>query len=401
LALLTLSSANVFAETAKVSSTNFEGCNALLNMGLYNVTQSDSAKAAEYQAMATFCAYDYSSSNISSSQAAQIEASYGMFSGGAGGSASRQEIITKQSQVCSLGFNSSKYWEKASAYSKTVYQGSLDAWNRCQELANKGMEFEVQPSSTMQGVNVAITAPSGFQAIFYGVTQHGQGRSTCKIMANGKITPISLTKPFTFDAASKVTVDCNRIMKKNGNDLSADAQDMIFVTSAKNLVVPLAAIGSFSRVTADQLRSETKTQVDAINTVIDGHNSKLDTINGSVPISCAGPSWIYSVNAGTGWTGDLYQCTFNLKYKGILSLHLNGHLQGSSCFYSVFIDNKNNTWQSAFTMGNNWESGFAQAVSFVNPGDHSVSVRVQSGDQNPRQCSIAGSTITGVFLPQF
>jgi len=248
-------------------------------MGLYNVTQSDSAKAAEYQAMATFCAYDYSSSNISSSQSAQIEASYGLFSGGAGGSASRQEIITKQSQVCSLGFNSSKYWEKASAYSRTVYQGSLDAWNRCQELANKGMEFDVQPSSTMQGVNVAITAPSGYQAIFYGVTQHGQGRSTCKIMANGKITPISLTKPFTFDAASKVTVDCNRIMKKNGNDLSADAQDMVFVTSAKNLVVPLAAIGSFSRVTADQLRSETKAKEDQLRSETKAGDTALQEVN--------------------------------------------------------------------------------------------------------------------------
>jgi len=264
LALLALSSANVTAAPASATATNFEGCHALLNMGLYNVTQSDSAKSAEYQAMASFCAYDYSSSSISSSQAASIEASYGLFSGGGGYSGNRQEVITKQSQVCTLGFNSSKYWEKASAYSKTVYQGSLDAWNRCQELANKGMEFDVQPSSTMQGVNVSITAPSGYQAIFYGVTQHGQGRSTCKIMANGKITPISLTKPFTFDAASKVTVDCNRVMKKNGNDLSADAQDMIFVTSAKNLVVPLAAIGSFSRVTAENLKNQIETPLQSI-----------------------------------------------------------------------------------------------------------------------------------------
>ncbi|WP_284195499.1 phage tail protein [Chitinimonas prasina] len=240
-----------------VASSAAGTCNAILNMGLYNTSAASSSTDAESLALSTFCSADYSNNSTLSTQSAQIEASYGLFSGGAGGNASKQDIITKQSQVCTLGFNSSAYSNKTSGYSKTIYQGSLDAWNKCLQIAAKGLEFSILPSSTLQGITVVITAKSGLSAIYYGVEQFGSGTSKCTTMANGKVLNPSASDPFIFSAASNVTITCKRNLIVKGSDLSADAQDLVFVTSADSMTVPLAAIGNFSRVTADKIKSDT------------------------------------------------------------------------------------------------------------------------------------------------
>jgi hypothetical protein len=267
-----------------------ESCNALLNLGLYNVTQSSSAADGESMSKSTFCSADYSKIDESSSQAVAIKASYGLFSGGASGSASSRQIQETQSSVCTSGFSSSAYSNQASDYARVVYQGSLDAWNKCQQLANKGLAFEVQPSSTLQGVSVTITAPTGLAARFSGVQQYGVGQSNCQTTINGKIINFSksnplLAVPFKFTAASRLTLNCTRQMDTIGNDLIADAQDLVFVTSADNLTVPLAEIGSLSRASVDQIKADVTASI---------NQAKIDNQNaitaqkawvGNVPIS--------------------------------------------------------------------------------------------------------------------
>lgn len=296
-----------------VASAAGESCNALLNLGLYNVTQSSSASDGQSLTLSSFCSADYSSSSISSSQSAAIEASYGMFGGSASGSSGRQEIITKQSQLCTSGFDSNKYSNQASDYSKTVYQGALDAWNKCQALANQGLVFDVQPSSTMQGISVSITAPTGFAATFYGVTQYGSGQSTCTIMANGKVLPISSARPFKFNASSKVTVTCKREMIVNDQDLSADAQDLVFVTSADNLTIPLAAIGSFSRVTADKIKADANLNaqalVDRLKTQLTDGSIMVESSNNSIQSSVA-PTIFCSQGGSKSGRGGGYSINF-------------------------------------------------------------------------------------------
>ena len=247
-------------------------CNALLNMGLYNVGQSSSASEGQSLTKSTFCSADYSSSKTSSDTKAAIEASYGLFSGSGSGSSSKSEIIAKQASVCTSGFNSSAYSDEASAYAQTVYQGSLDAWNKCQELSNKGLDFEVRSSSTLQGVTVIITPAAGVTATFNGIYQDGSGQSVCKRTikpvgsTTGKTVKVDSASFFKFSAAEKVTINCKRIMKKDADgNLSADAQDLIFVTSADSLRVPLAAIGNLSRVTYDQIKADFDLDIDKLN----------------------------------------------------------------------------------------------------------------------------------------
>lgn len=240
-----------------------DSCNSLLNVGLYNTTQSSNANDAQYLATSTFCQADYSKIDQNSSQALAINAAYGLFSGGLSGSNSSQSIVAKQSQLCTSGFNSNSYSNNASNYSKTIYQGALDAWNKCQQLSNQGLIFSVQPSSTMQGITVSMTAPPGYSATYYGVTQFGSGTSTCTTMANGKILTPSTTDPFKFDAGNKIIVTCKRNMEKYGEDLSADAQDLVFVTSSDNLTVPMAPIGKLSRISIEKISSDLLSKIDS------------------------------------------------------------------------------------------------------------------------------------------
>lgn len=233
-----------------------EHCNALLDLGLYNVSQSSSATDAETIALSSFCAYDYSKNDLSQSQRLSVEGSYGFFSAGASGSVSRDEVIETQRSVCTSGFGSSIYRNRASVFSRNVYQGSLTAWNKCQELAGNGLHFEIQPSSTLQGVTVVLTAPTGLSARFFGVTQFGAGRSDCITSVNGSLVEVGPSTPIRMTAAKKVTISCARQLEAIDDDLVADAQDLVFHTSADTLTVPLAPIGHLSRVTADALKAE-------------------------------------------------------------------------------------------------------------------------------------------------
>lgn len=259
-----------------------EHCNALLNLGLYNVAQSSSAADGQSMSKSTFCSADYSMIDQSSTQAAAIKASYGLFSGGASGSASSRDIEIKQSSVCTSGFSSAAYSDKASEYARVVYQGSLDAWNKCQTLASKGLVFEVLPSSSLQGVSVIMTAPTGLKAKFMGVTQFGQGHSDCTTTLNGVLKNVGPSTPIAMTAASKVTVNCSRQMETVGDDLIADQQDLVFSTSADTMTVPLAAIGSMARATADQIKADANTSIEdkiaPINSQVNDLNNKINIV---------------------------------------------------------------------------------------------------------------------------
>jgi hypothetical protein len=242
-----------------------DSCNALLALGLYNVTQSSSAAEGQAMALSTFCSYDYSSSSTSSATKAGIKASFiGIFGGSASGSYSDSEIVTAQHQLCTSGYNSSAYSNQASAYARTVYQGTLDAWNQCQALSLRGLNFDVRTSSTLQGVTIIIKPATGVSARFSGLYQDGLGDSVCKRTLPpasgstvGTAVAVNETTSFSFSAAQPVTINCKRTMQQDADDnYFADAQDLIVVTSADSLRIPLAAIGSLARATIEQVTAQ-------------------------------------------------------------------------------------------------------------------------------------------------
>lgn len=185
------------------SSSSFaDPCDSLLKTGIYNVTQGASQTDSEWMSKSTFCSADYSNASNSSATQASIEASIpGVGGGGASGSVSSSQIITTQKNVCTLGFDSGKYSSMASSYSKTIYQGALDSWDKCLALNNKGVKFEAQPDNNMLGVTVTLTAIPGTTSKLSGVFQSGLGKSICKTT----LPPISgtLGRVITMDEATR------------------------------------------------------------------------------------------------------------------------------------------------------------------------------------------------------
>lgn len=230
-------------------------CDALLTQGIYNVSFSTSSSEGESMAKSQFCQSDYSFS--SSSQKGAIEASFmSWFSGGA--SKSDSQIIETQKRVCTSGFNSSSYSNSASSYSRTIYQGALDAWNQCNALANRGVLFEIQPDNTNMGVSVSFSAPTGTTAKFLGVSQTGIGTSVCKYLG----TQLAENSPMNLSSAYKVSIVCSRNKQIDGSgNYFVDAQSLFFNTSAGMFQVPLSGTAMLSRVTLPGIIDTVKTEV--------------------------------------------------------------------------------------------------------------------------------------------
>jgi hypothetical protein len=236
-----------------------DSCSALLRVGIYNISQSSGANQGELLATSTFCQADYSNTATSSAVQAAIKASFlSWFSGGASGGVTNSQIIQTQHNVCTLGYNSSAYSNQASSYSKTIYQGALDAWNMCNALATQGVKFEIQADNTMQGVAVSLsTTATGTSAKFLGLTQTGTGTSVCKnTTSTGQVITVADNTVADLSSAGKYTVVCKRNLRADSNgNLFADAQTLFFNTSTGAYQVPLSGIGALTRSTVDQVKS--------------------------------------------------------------------------------------------------------------------------------------------------
>ncbi|MDD5227940.1 MAG: hypothetical protein PHN45_08950 [Methylococcales bacterium] len=284
--ILALTIASIIFPTVSVAD-GFESCNALLKVGVYNLSQNESSTNIDSLKKANFCAYDYSKVGSSSAEGLGVSAAYDELDFGASlgvnSSASSSQITEKQSSVCQGVFGKDKYVQNISSSSQNIYQGALDAWNQCQALAKKGIDFIYSPDPTMQGVTLTLsTSSSGSTMKFKGLSQTGSGRSTCKTTLpargtsiSGKVITVDETTSFDFNSASNVTITCDRQMLSNGQgDLSADAQTLVFNTSAGAYQIPLGKIGLLSRSTVDQVIVNAKA---AANSAVASQIAKIKT----------------------------------------------------------------------------------------------------------------------------
>ena len=250
---------------------NSNSCAAFLKLGVYNLAHSENVVDSELLKKSSFCAYDYNKIQTSPAQMALIEDAYKLF-GNVGGTASLAQITEVQTRLCTAaGFGSDIYRVQAAPISQNVYQTSLDAWNNCQSLAKEGVNFNLQPDSTMQSVTVTLSTNStGMPATLNNLQQTGTGRSICEATLpprngsfSGKTIAVDKTTSLKFDSSNKLTITCQRQMLKTGNDFSADEQSLIFNTSIGSYQVPMAAIGSLSRMSVDKATTEIQTVISA------------------------------------------------------------------------------------------------------------------------------------------
>jgi hypothetical protein len=333
---LALTIASIIFPTSSFAIDGFNSCNALLTAGIYNTSQSNSSVDSQSVAKSSFCSADYSKVEKGSSQAASIEASYGMFGGGASGSVSSSQITETQRNVCTSGFNSSAYSSQASNFARNVYQGSLDAWNQCQKLSQQGVNFDLQIDQSMQGATVTLsTTSSGSTVNFNGVDQIGLGRSICTTTRNsntgsstGKVLTVDKTTSLKFNSASKLTITCERQMSSDGKGgLFADAQSLVFNTSAGSYQVPMVTIGLSPRVTVDQ----------AVANLEAGMNTKLEkmktdnqtAINNALTTSTNSiNSLVNSVNSLNSSVSSLQNGVAMTEYKPVSTVQIGNCVSG-------------------------------------------------------------------------
>jgi hypothetical protein len=277
-----------FLSTLSFAEDGFNSCNALLQAGIYNTSQTDNANDSELLRKSSFCAYDYSKVQESSAQATSIQASYGLFDGGVKHQATKSEIVEKQTSVCQNVFGSEKYSSKASSFARNVYQGSLDAWNRCQSLQQKGVNFDLQTSQNLQGVTLELSTSSiGSTVNFNGLDQIGLGRSICTTTRNasngsstGKVLTVDKTTSLKFNSSSKLAITCERQMSGDGKGgLYADAQTLVFNTSAGSYQVPMVAIALAPRIPVEEAVAKLESN---INSQITNLESKLEKVTTDV-----------------------------------------------------------------------------------------------------------------------
>lgn len=252
---------------------------------MYNIAQSDTSSDSQSLITSSFCSANYSLEDKSSSKAAEIRASYGLFSGSASASVSDASISTQQTSTCTQGYDSSKYSSSAKSYTKNIHQGSLDAFNTCQQNAanNTAIKFELIPDSTMQGVAVTLSTSNGSTVTLTGITQIGSGHSICKTQLPAR-NASSAGRQIIVDgnttvsvAGNKVTFTCNRELVDDGKGaLYADAQTLYFNTSAGTYPVAMAPIGALSRVSIAQAKSEISAD---LNAKIDANTAAISTNN--------------------------------------------------------------------------------------------------------------------------
>jgi hypothetical protein len=312
-------------------------CNELLTLGLYNTTQSSDATQSRSLVTSQFCSADFSKitdnnyqyGKSTNAQTLNIEASYGPASGSVGSSSSgsnttvvsRDSIIQKQSELCTKGFNSQEYIKNTSDYAKVVYQGSLDAWNQCNNLNASGLKFKTTPSSNLQGLTIDLSAMSTGSALaLTGVMQDG-GKAVCtttlaprnpNLSRSGNVITVDASTYVPFNNSSTLSISCKREMIDDGlGGQYAEQTNLHFKTSAGTVVVPMAAIGKVPRVAYEKAVADINTTaVDlnkAIGTVSDNVVKLTESVNKTdktvTSVSSSAVDAQTRLNASNQWGG--------------------------------------------------------------------------------------------------
>lgn len=260
----------VFGLTAAIAQSTtayaLSGCNAIFRLGLYNVSAQTSNTDARSLALSEFCSYDYNYAN--SAQQGNIKAglSFLGFSLGGGGGTGSASIATTQKNLCTKGFNSNAYISNTSSYSKQLYQGSLDAWTRCNELSSRGLIVNIDTSPDFTTTNVSLSWPGTAGPVFKGFyvptnTDDLKGNAACTISVNAGV-PVTASKATNFQLNGSVaTFNCSRVFYPDGKgNRFSNPTRLSFNTSEGNINVDLPPIGFLPLQTVSQVVAQATAQ---------------------------------------------------------------------------------------------------------------------------------------------
>lgn len=224
-----------------MNPANASDCNALLKHGIRNIEISKSTEAAVVTKYFNHCEKDYDSYSDSTLAAAEVEV-FGY--GAGGGSYDRSRASTKLNEWCktneSLAKGNSALYEET----RTIYSEALNAWNQCNDLANREQVFVdhvISPDSSFLEISLAYKGGARSGVEFFGVKSRG---FTCAIAApngdqdnkwedaDGDLAP---DKPYYIDRQA-VSISCDRdaasIIERNSGEYSVKSAGMVSLRTA-------------------------------------------------------------------------------------------------------------------------------------------------------------------------
>ncbi len=266
--------------------SDVNSCAAFLTLGTYNLAELGNDTDTDLFKKASFCSSEY---NPKSAQATLIESAYELFGG-----SDLAGIGDAQKRLCN-GFGSDIYIRKTSQPTQNLFQDSIQEWNNCQTLAQKGVDFIMQPTRNLQSFSFTLSTSLGNQEKFLGLAQGGFGRSICKATffsregSGLKLKTIAAdeTTALPFDYNNKLQITCNRQMQKDSNgDFSAEAQTLELKTGKGAYQVEMNAIGALSKMSVDKVMANVQTSFQSQPKICTGSSlisAKWESMQWSIP----------------------------------------------------------------------------------------------------------------------
>lgn len=240
-------------------------CESIIRSANYNQAQSVNVDQRYSLQKANFCLSEYD--KASQAQRAQIEASYGLFSGGA--SASASNITERQKAICESHYG--EYWFSQLNFTdqKTVSDAAMDTVKACIEALAGGLRVEPMLSVNEDSVIISLNW-SGFAPLKLNRIIKGNDSIKCKL--DDFDSDDSRAKNLTLNPGTAKAVVCNRT--KSAESISGEIVNCYRPTQiAIDSNAKVVPINLFRRCETDYLISKAK----AIEVQVKSISDRLET----------------------------------------------------------------------------------------------------------------------------
>ena len=261
-----------------------DDCNELIRLGLHNVQNNVSVHDSLTAAYRLFCEASYSSS--SSSRRSSMEASFsvfGFFGIGGGGGRSSSLTQTEWDKVCEDDDLREELYAYELLQSETIFQGSLDAWERCLSLNARGLETDIRPTSDSTGGSFDLYWTGSGKADFLGIDQPDLGPAECTVTTAGKngLSAAPVLADTQFKLSTKAAnFSCMRsVHALSDGTLGADALRLTVKTSdgSFDIDMPPLALRQVGIGEMDSIH-ERMAEISAINERLEELDARVDML---------------------------------------------------------------------------------------------------------------------------
>lgn len=201
--------------TGCTSGAMAQDCNALLLHGLRNISVTKSADASLVTQWNSYCGTKYE--GLSSSIQAAVDVDI-IGIGGGSGSLSTQEKNERLQNWCNQNASLAKASQSLYQDSRPIFQGAVDAWSRCNELATKrSLNQNYTISDDQRNVSISLQADAGSLGVPY-LGTNAEGFQCTQVLWDERTgsRPIQSGTP-TIIKGFAIKITCRRSEANLGN----------------------------------------------------------------------------------------------------------------------------------------------------------------------------------------